>query len=466
MQTTKILLTNVRQLYQCQQLWLVYLFAVVFVGLHRGLVELGGDVTVNMLFPAALAAGFAVASLQEAVAFKPPSFCLPGQRENLRSFIFVVGSAVSLTGGFFFAACMHGSLGLSPLQSVGALYLSLCFTGTLYLISAAVTLILGSTMAMSILMLPIVGMGLLKDPYANFDRTLLDHPLPAAFTAVLLAVVIWRWLGDSGWFRRRYAKPNPCIISSSARSSDKEVRQIAASIKLPQLRGDMEERLLAIMRECDYRRPFKYVFGTLYGSVLPVLLVILRPKAGCFWGLFVFAVLLMAGYSPGIAPFLIFIILQFPATDVGETSPLFSQMLNNGGRRERFHVTVWVTFMLAVVSAMVITMLLLMLNLLAPVLPQGKLYGLVVAFRPISLWLPMLSMIIFPIVGLASFCSHGRQAALVISVVISIAILNVWIFHPAFAVPLWMPVVVATLSWLVFILVIHRIAMRGDLVRR
>ncbi len=463
--TMPVLMADLRLLYRSRGLWIIYAFAGVFVWTGLRLVELGGEVATNVLFPVALAAGFAAASVQEAVAFKATSFCLPGRGDSVRSFIFVVGSAISLIGGFFFAACMRGSLSLSPVQAIWALYLSLCFTGIVYLVSVAVTLMLGSGLAMSILLLAVVGEGLLWDSYPAFDLTLLKHPVPVVFVAVLLAAVIWRWLRDSGWFRRRCTQPKASVFFSAIRSSDEEDRRIAASLNLPPLHAAVDARLLALVGACRYRSPAQYILGTLYSTIMPALGAFSRWRVGLPWALLVLIVVVMAGYARSLAPWFMFLILWISARNLDEAAPLFSSLPVNGGRRERCYATVTCVAVLAGLSAMILMLPVVGLNLMAPFLPTVKIAGSRVAFSHISLWLPLLSLIIIPALGVVDFCLHGHQASRVVPCVVGLMVFNLLVFHPLPEVPLGIWALFAAISWCVFVLTIRRIAMHADLVK-
>jgi hypothetical protein len=299
----------------------------------------------------------------------------------------------------------------------------------------------------------------------DFDHTLLGHPCLVISLAALMAVVVWLWLGRPNWFRGRCGKPASGLLSASARSSEQEDRQLVVSINLPHFDPAVDDRLLAIVRACDHHSSAKYILGTLYSTLLPVFLVTSRWKVSVPWMLLLLMVTLLAGYAPSFAAVFVFGIVQVPAMGLDKLSPLFSQMLVSGGRRERLYATVLLTLILAGLSTMVLMLPVLALNLLAPVLPEVRIYGSVLTFHRIPVWLAMLSMIIFPVLGLLDFSLHGRKVGGMISCAIGIVALNLLIFHPVSGVPVTTLVLVGVLSWVVFVLGVYRIAMRSDLVK-
>ncbi|MGE5294200.1 MAG: hypothetical protein ACM3VT_05175 [Solirubrobacterales bacterium] len=105
---------------------------------------------------------------------------------------------------------------------------------------------------------------------------------------------------------------------------------------------------------------------------------------------------------------------------------------------------------------------------MAPWLPDVSVHGLILSFQPISLGLPMLSMIVFPVLGLFGFWFHGRRSGGMIAFGIMLVLQMPLFFgcRHISAAPLPILVLTGILAWLAFVLSVHRIARRADLARR
>ena len=214
--------------------------------------------------------------------------------------------------------------------------------------------------------------------------------------------------------------------------------------------------------------PIKGIADTAYTTVLPLSLLPLgRPVFTLFGILFLLGLLALAGYEPEFGLILAFLLSTIAANGLTEDSPLFSKTLVQGGRRERFYVTTVRVVVQAALSGLVLLLPILMLNLLMPWLPDVNVFGSSHTFHRIPLGLAMLSMIVFPVVGLLAFCLHGRRSEVIVGVlVVAVQILVIVHLDDVPMVPTPMLVLIGVLAWFAFMLCIHRIALRGDLVRR
>jgi hypothetical protein len=472
----RVLFANLKLLYQCRRLWPVYLFYGLMMRSGLSLVQLGEGAS-RVLVVTALYAAWIVGAIQEQVAAKPFSFCLPDHRSAARRLVFAVGGLISAIGGLYFAL-VYGWSDVSLGQFVQKLCLGLCFSGTLYLIGTALTLWLGSGLTMSVFIMVIVGSSYLFDgPRPGSDHIVLGHPSLVIALGVSTAIVVWRWLGRPAWFRRHCAKPVIGLLGTAdlaespslAQERQHKQREVAAElVDQPWLCPAMDRRILSIIRAAEPVGLSKHFWGTAYTTLLP--LFPLPPKLGKMAVLvpFLLLLILVAGYVPALAPAYILMLLLAAANGLEEGTPMFSAMLISGGRRERFYVTVAFVGLLAGLSAIVLMLPILVLNLLSPLLPNVEIGGASLTFHPISPWLPMLSMIVFPVVGLVSFGFHGRRVGGIFSWAIGCAALMLLIFHTHRIpeMPAAVIVLMAVVSWLAFALGIYRIAMRSDLGRR
>ena len=94
----RILVANLRHLYQRRGLWIVYAGLVLVVvrgGVLSSLTTKGRGLFGGFLVGSFLL-GLLVATLQMETASQPFSFCLPGHRDAVRRLVFLVGLVVSL----------------------------------------------------------------------------------------------------------------------------------------------------------------------------------------------------------------------------------------------------------------------------------------------------------------------------------------------------------------------------------
>ena len=133
----RILLANLKHLYQRRYLW----FAYVFLGLMLwlSLVSSAGDVRERFaliwLVPAI--AGILVGGESRDVINKPFARCLPGHPQAVRRVVFLVGPAVS----FFGAALFMSYGGIAIRESPAIFCAAVCLNMSMYLAGADVLLI-------------------------------------------------------------------------------------------------------------------------------------------------------------------------------------------------------------------------------------------------------------------------------------------------------------------------------------
>jgi hypothetical protein len=460
----QILLANMRQFYQCWRLWVAYLSWGFFLCCCLRLIQLGRD-PFAVLVVLALPAAWVVTAVQEDVAAKPFSFCLPGHRSNVRRLIFLIGAIFSIIGGLCFALNSRSSD-----VSRGTFALIACsgsiFTWFIYLIGMAFTLAVGSAVAMSVLLTSVSVVAGCFGLDWRLDQAVLSHPFVVLSLAIPTGVIVWRWLGRPNWFRNRCGRPGAGVLSASVQSSEREERQIASSIEMATLPSAVERYLL---RLCTAGRPAwaRYMVSAAYPTLVPLFLAMLSWRVGVPWMFLLLAMFLVAGYLPGVG-FFVVLLLVIAANGLAEGSPLSSEMLIHGGRRERFYVTTVLVAILAAVSGGILILLILVLNLLGPWFPDVTIRGFTFTFHRISLGLPMLLLIGFPVVGSLEFWLHARRGGGMIVFVIVFAgqmPFLLWCRHIP-VIPLSTMVLTGVLVWFAFTLIIRRIAMRSDLVRR
>ncbi|MGE5294201.1 MAG: hypothetical protein ACM3VT_05180 [Solirubrobacterales bacterium] len=355
----RVLIADLRQFYQCPRLWGIYLFWGLPLYFALRLVQLGRDVS-SVLVIVGLPAGWIVATVQEDVAAKAFSFCLPSYRDNVRKLVLLVGLIPSIAGALYFALNCRVS-DVSFETSVLVACLGFCFTWFVYLIGVVLTLATGSGVAMSVVTLtPLAAMGFGLDLAWSLDYAILAHPLFVVSLAVFTTVIVWLWLGHPGWFFACQRKAAAGILSTSTHWEAQEERQAIASFKFPESPSVLDRYLLGVIRTAEYPAFVKGLAGTVYATLTPLFLVLVKWRTGIPWTLPLLFVILMVGYAADFGFVFILILLLMAANGLNEGSPLFSEMLLQGGRRERFYVSTIFVAILAILSAGILLLAILL----------------------------------------------------------------------------------------------------------
>jgi hypothetical protein len=421
-------------------------------------------------------AGWAVVTRQVAVASNVFSFHLPGYQRNIRRLVFIAGLVISAIGGFCFTLS-QGSLHAPSSQFVLTLCLGLCVTAIAYVTTVAATLAFGNPHSFLTPMLAQAALISAKGHFpSEFSLAPRHHPILIVLLSVSTAAAVWWWMGQRQWLQKRRVKAvgsraSLAVFSRRARS-EQERHQVAAWVNTLAQYPAAETYFVRLVHDSGSFSLVRYVWGTIYASLFPWLIVLAARwrKAFCFvlvWLLLVAA----AGYLPDLAIFLEGLLIMLALTFFTKGLiglPPFSSALITGGRRERFYTTILLAPVLAAVVIAIFTLPLLGLRLLAPFLPTIGSGVSATAFHPISPWLPALYMISISLVGLSLCWETERdddemQRGLVIS--LEIVVLFVLCFLMPYA-SLRVQVIAAAASWLVFILGVRRITMRLDLVKQ
>jgi hypothetical protein len=464
----RVLLANLRQFYQCRRLWIVYLLWVFFSYPLFQVLQ-SGDAALLGLVIIALPGVWIAGTLQEEVSTKPFSFCLPGFRGNVRRLVLLTGVILCATGGLYFAVNSQVS-NVSGDAFVLTSCLAFCFTWSIYLGGAALMLAIGSNGMMGIAYLICVGAGFLGSRHPEVNHVLLDHPFVFISLAFVTTAVWWR-LVNPAWFRKRSGKPVAGLLFLSDRSMRQLARKNVAARGIPEFPLAFDRHLLGIIHSSRYSAPVKSLAGIVYTAVAPLLMSPLRSKMGVLGVLLLSLAVLAAGYMPGLGFFIIWMAVLGPAGAIEQGAPMFSEMLIHGGRRERFCATAVFVAISAGLLTAVLMLPALMLNLLSPWLPDVRIGGSTFTFHPVSLGLPMLPMIVIPLSSLLEFSLHASRWGRTVHFAVLWAALMLLLYTSMLvddlpAIPPLTLAYAAILSWLVFPMGVHRIAMRSDLVRR
>jgi hypothetical protein len=461
----RILLANLKHLYQRRGLWIVYAGVAMVVWFWSAFSVTNGQVPFGGFLLGSFLLGLLVATLQMETSSKPFSFCLPGHREAVRKLVLLVGLVVSLafllvSVALLAAPSFAGALGLSfmpPEWLILVLGAYFCASVTAYLLGAGVAFA-GMQSALSFMVLA-VSMCVILDVFPPIQYPILHWPVAVMALALVVGLASWWWLGRRAWFRRSCVTPWIGFFDPWDRSQIQKYRSIYAARFTKNIPPELDRFFQRAIRT---RRPSslsKHAWGVLYTTC-----VLVGPQ----WKwLLTFAVVAITftAYFPPVAPGVISVIF-FMMTGFVQP-PLCTAWLVAGGRRERFFATVALILVLGVVSALLVGVLAGLTHLLAPLAPPIRFKGLALDPHALSFQVLAIPLVLLPVVGLLQTLFYRKPLALALSIMLVLAIIMV----SSMPLSLYQAVTPAlaiggtVLSWAVCISILYRIAMRSDLVR-
>jgi hypothetical protein len=480
----RVLRANLKVFYRCRSVWAgCSLFVFLswlnwfFLRLPTKADHTGHNIVLLELIFGVLAIGAAIGVMQLAIAMHPLSFCLPGHRTAVRSFVFLMGTIVGLASSSLFVFLIaRASIPLG--RSALAFSSMFCASLALFLMGAACPFHKTGLVTGILLALPLVMVFAFAGPVAG-----LFPPLPVVIEHILIhcgglviasgslfAAGAWVWLGREPWFLRTGGDWwRQGLFRRRVPSTATDQASPLASIE-----GPMGRAILRAMARCEYANVPRYLWGALYAWLLPggggraslILTGLLSVGSGA-----------LAWYMPSMGPFLIANACISSAFGTWTLpTAMNSPLLVTGGRRERFFTSVTLTIVLGVIVTCgavlaVVTMKWLGVpTLLQATNPEGsRSYWEAVATQPTNLRLAFLLTALFPISSLLGMRLRGRKfwASIAQEGVVLL------VFIPAlFTRPLLLATspscvaLVFILSWIVCIYGVHRIAMRSDLGRK
>jgi hypothetical protein len=467
----KILVANLKHLYQRRGLLVVWMFLGFFSfcsmmalreSMHSATAE-KGEFAVGLAIE--MVVGWIVVEMLVSVLAKPFSFSLPGHRQAVRQMVFLIAMVTSLAGSmmFLFYPGLTGGPRLAVLCSVFLACLATC-AGTAWLglhsgRTASVWLLL-------LLLVIILGSQLL-DLHILLERAIVEYPLTVIVASALASLVVWISLGNRDLARDRCL--TPWLGWGEMFSLEKTLRVQKTRLGKTQWEGLkdhprpwVENLFVGRMARQRAFSTLRFVWGQMYVTfglgisgwssrwVLVLMFALIMGLGG--WGIWVMWTAVMVGVGGSSRP------------------ALYSKMLVAGGRRERFYSTLAVTM----ASAFSLTLLggaaILVSIPLANILPELAFKGVQLRYQVIDarmLYIPLVCVPLAVAVRLIFYPS-------IIAVVVVLGMLfyvPVMIFSfasrdelpnvpsPAIALAL------ASLCWLAFGLILNRLAMRRCLVK-
>ncbi len=471
-QTIRILLANLRHLYQRRGLWLVYAVLVPVIGLwvSAGLKDQGQGLLGGFLL-GSFPLGLLVATLQMETASRPFSFCLPGHRDAVRRLVFLVGLVASLAfllvslaliASFSFSASGVWSR-MPPGQIILVLGCFFCASVAVYLLAASVTFTgLGGRSSGSGLswMAPVAAVCILYDVSPAVQYPIVHWPVAVMAVALVVGGASWWWLGRRVWLRRNCVTPWIGFFDPWDRSQSQKYRALYAARLTKNVPPELDrffQRIIGTRRPSGLAR---YAWGALYTTC-----VLVVPQGKGLLALVLLAVA-AAAYFPPVAP-LVTILIAFMMTSLVQ-SPLCTPLLVAGGRRERFFALVVLIFVLGVAAVLLIGGLVGLTHLLAPLVPPIRWKEHTWNLQAVRFNVLALPLVLLPVVALLQTLFYRKPVALAISIMLVLTPVMVLSMPLSLHQALTPALAVAGtgLSWGVCVSILYRIAMHSDLVRQ
>jgi len=364
----RILIANLKHLYQRRGMWLVYLFlglfalAVVDDVFDRSKAGDGERFKVAVL---AIGAGYMVATMLIEVLTKPFSYCLPGHRRVLRKYIFIVAVPVSYLCSMLFIAYPGLDSWQLHLVFCSAFFAQLIF----YLCGIFLLFVINKFEWAAFVFMVIAMIGVSRfDLHVILERAIVGYPYAIICVGGLSGVVLWIWLGRAGLARRYCNIPMMSIFDSCNREKLHKYKVAKRMQKLKDHPRPWVERFfLGRMDKCEYFGAGRYVWGVLYNHFAMIF---------SKWKMFAVGLVsltIVCGYMIHwiVAPLII-----VPVAIFGHQRPsVYSSMLTFGGRRERFVSTAVLCLAGIAVACAAVLIMAGLSGLLAGIMPEIALKG-------------------------------------------------------------------------------------------
>jgi hypothetical protein len=461
----KILIANLKQLYQRRSLWLIYaslgyftwLQISISLRLHSidrliGRSSAEAHRSINFLFWAAVV-GAGAAWLQIEVLNKPFAFCLPRQRQSVRMFVFFVAIAANM------ASCAASSISSEVADSHELILLGSCFFAglTVSLMLAWLTLRFGYAI------LSVFGIGfpvfmMASDSgrvYEFLQQVIFECPLFVTAEGIVVSLLVWLSFADENLARRH------CRTSGGPKTRQAGSGRVNWEKLKDHPRPWVEELFMERMTRHGSFATGRFLWGSLYTSFSLFL---------SQWRTFSLIILIgtiFLGYM-GRVLWMAFIFVPLMSLN-GYPSTLYSNMLGTAGRSERLRSTLVVTLTTAGLMVGLFTAAVALSFPLTVVLPPFHYKSLTLTYHAMDFRILCVPLILLPIVGVLRLVFHKKQAQIM---------MVLFMLFPLVIIPLsrseWplgalidpqIILVLTTLCWLIFATVLRHIALRRCLVK-
>lgn len=381
----RVLMANLKHLYQRQDFWTVYTFIGLLLWPLSGSDSQDAHASLWLL---AVLTGAVVGGISRGVINKPFARCLPGHWTAVRRTTFLVASAVGIVVGILFMRnagigiwrspvvfCAAASVGMTFCLLMGALLL------TPWKMKSPAAGILFCLAGVMIAM--VAGSRVLYVP----GWMVLKYPLSVVVGGVTIGAVLWVRMGRREWERRLFSLAL-CFGASAER------RKLYGGLERRFARGARasavtESLLLGWMEACPNGSAARYVWGTLY-----VAFGVVAPWWKCL--AVAFAILaLMAGYMGEMAV-VIFILISWLVSGFPSWPPLHSTILVPAGRRERLLASMTLGVATAGILIVWVVVAVVVSTSLSRLIPEIELWNTPFAYSQVSIANVCVPLIVVP----------------------------------------------------------------------
>lgn len=452
-----ILTVNLRQLYQRRGLWLAYVLLGFFIWM---------GIMVAMDDPAAgagkfiglvvfeLLVGLLAAVQQMEILTKPFAFCLPGHRQMVRKFIFVIAVVTNVPGSLLFLFYPRVPLGLMSVILCSAFCAGMIF----YL--AGVWLAFGTKQPLSFVGFMVAAF--FFGPMLGLPRVLeiviVQHPAEVIVLGLLVSVAMWLRLGRTDLARRSCLRPWIGFEALDYRKLRRHQSQFRAEhwkrLK-DHPRPWIENLFFKRIERCHPLSAARCIWGALYTAFS----MFLSRWSSVVW--FVLFIALALGY---LGPRMSGIIAFWPLILMSNAKPpVFSSMLSVGGRNERFYSTLTAAVVGSVLLALGIGAVIAVSALLSLVMPDIQYRSFTLSYRIVGAQC-FYVLVLLPIAATLHLVLYRKPFLMMVALIMmvyGIVMGDVMTrTGPFVAFGLKIGVAVGVAAWILFVLILRHISAR------
>lgn len=461
-----VLTMNLKQLYQRRGLWLAYLMFAFYVWVSVKVAlddPRAGAGTFIGLILLAFMVGMMAAVLQTEILTKPMAFCLPQHRRTVVRFIVTIGIATNALGAMLFLFYP----GLPLVWRLLVLGSAFAAGLVLYLAGAWWGFFARQPMALIGFLVVIFFFGQRLGLHVRLEQIVVLHPVAVMAAGVLAALAMWLYLTRADLARRNCLRPWIGFAEVFDRDKLRRSPQYRSAAPWTRLKDHprpwVESFFIDRIAGSQPLSTMRCAWGAVYNSFALVL---------SQWRNVLFLVVVMTAFLGYLGHLMVILFASLPivAGAMGLShGALYSSLLTAGGRHERFASTLVVAATGAVLVTVFMALVAALSVPLADVLPDFHVYGQRLTYRVISARVFYGPWVLLPIAAMIHLVLYRRPVLLMIllmvfayAVVLAAELLSRDL-RPLVNAPA--AATLAALCWLIFILVLSRIAHRRPLVR-
>ncbi|HPC94748.1 MAG TPA: hypothetical protein PLU87_07405 [Sedimentisphaerales bacterium] len=462
-----VLTMNLKQLYQRRGLWLAYLMFAFYVWVSVKVAlddPRGGKGTFIGLIVLAFMVGMTAAVLQTEILTKPMAFCLPQHRRTVVRFIVTIGIATNALGAMLFLFYP----GLPLVWRLLVLGSAFAAGLVLYLAGAWWGFFARQPMALIGFLVVIFFFGRRLGLHVRLEQIVVLHPVAVMAAGVLAALAMWLYLTRADLARRNCLRPWIGFAEVFDRDKLRRSPQYRSAAPWTRLKDHprpwVESFFIDRIAGSQPLSTMRCAWGAVYNSFALVL---------SQWRNVLFLVVVMTAFLGYLGGHLMVILLASLPIVVGAMGlshgALYSSLLTAGGRRERFTATLAVAATGAVLVTVFMALVAALSVALSRLLPELHIYGRTLTFGVISTRVFYGPWVLLPVAAMIHLLFYRRP---LLSMILLIALMYAVVLAAELLSHDLRPLVnapaaatLAALCWLIFILVLSRIAHRRPLVR-